>query len=586
MRDGRLGEAEILVSDVLAERPGDVDARVLKAAIAMKQGAVEPAYELLAELASQVPERADVVGNLGVAHAALGRPEAALACLDQAVLLAPGDARRRGELGRMLLVHGELARARAEIVRMQQLALQADDAELVAEGWSAAAALLMLEGKPALAEKALRTALELRPGHGDDLALLAALMVQDGRTEEALPVAEQAYLAAPANHERALSLAACLADLGRPAEAERLIRRVTAVAPAYVPAQAALARCLIRRGDAPGGLAAFAPAVRRLAQDPDILLEMARLLRLAGDLEKALVFADSALKQAPDKPEAHQMRARLLLGMGRVDEVWPAPDVGMTPQAWGHAPLLVPEGLAAEEVLLLARFARRLAPDGGRLACHAEAALGPLLEGVAGLAPTASSAPGQACPLTALPELLGVSSQDLAAGSYLAVEKARYEHWGELLSSLPRPLIGIVWDADPSGLSLAALKGALAGAGTLVSLVFDRRRASLPGEDGIVDAGAQFGDARDLVAAVACLDLVCGTDGLALHVAGALARPAVVAVSPARPWIWAHRNARALWYPSVQVVQQEKVSDRDPALAALGRTVREALSVAPVDGAA
>ncbi|MEP9379206.1 tetratricopeptide repeat protein [Aquabacter sp. CN5-332] len=579
MKDGRHEEAEILIAHMLAERPGDVDALILKAAIAMKQGAVEPAYFLLAELASQVPDRADVIGNLGAAHAALGRTEEALACLEQAVLLAPEDARRRSELGRMLLIRGEFVRAREEIVRMQQLALLAGDTELLAEGWSAAAALLMLEGEPAQAEKALRTALDLRPGHGDDLAMLATLLVHAGRTEEALPFAEQAYLASPANHERALSLASCLADLGRPAEAERLIRRVIAIAPAYVPAQAALARSLIRRGDTAGGLAVFAPVVRHLADDPDMLLEMARLLRLAGDLDKALVFADSALKLAPDKPEAHQMRTRLLMGMGRFDEVWPAPKERMTPEAWGHTPLFVPEGLAAEEVLLLARFARQLVPS-GRLACHAEAALGPLLEGVAGLAPTESAAPEQACPLTALPELLGVSPEDMAAEGYLAVEKTRYDRWGELFSGLARPLIGIVWDGDPSGLSLDALKAALAEPGTLVSLVFDQRRAHLQGEQEIVDAGAHFTDARDLVAAVARLDLVCGADGLALHVAGALAQPAIVIIPPTQPWTWAHRNGRSLWYPSAQVVRQEQVSDWDPALEALGQAVREKFSVA------
>lgn len=571
LKAGRLPEAEILIADLLNETPGDVDALLLSALLALARGEAAAAFTLLAELATQVPQRADVIGNLGVAHLALGRAEEALFCLEQAVQLAPRDTVRRAELARLLLMR-DRPRARTEILRLQQLANESGEAEAIAEGWSAAGALLMLEGRTAAAEEALRRALQLRPDSGDDLALLAHVLALAGRVEEALPLAERSYAAAPANHERVLGLAACLFDLGRVAEAERLVRRVTATAPAHRAAQNALARILILRGEVTAGLAVFAPAVRRAGTDAGALLDMARLLRLAGDLDQARVFVEEAQRLAPEAGDVRMMRAHLLAALGRFDMLWPLP---AHPPAGEVVALSVPDDMAADEALLLARFARRLAPAGGRIPCHAEPALHPLLEGVAGLALRTGPAPASARPLAALPELLGVTPADLAAPAYLAVEQGRLARWGRALADLPSPRIGIVWDAAPSGVTLAALTGALAGAGTLVSLVFDARRTQLADRPNIVDAGAHFADARDLSALVAHLDLVCGADGLALHMAGAMGRPALVLVPAARSWTWAHAHGRSLWYPSVRVLQQARPGDWSAVLDDLGRALRE-----------
>ncbi|MGU3492574.1 tetratricopeptide repeat protein [Xanthobacteraceae bacterium A53D] len=571
LEQGRTGEAALLVQDLLADWPQDMDALLLQAIMLIQQGQAEQAFALLAELATAVPDRADVIGNLGIAHLMLDRQAEALVCLERAVLLAPDDPRRRRDLARLLLAQ-DPARARAEIGRMQELARDLDDAGLRAEGWSLAAVLLLQEGRLAAAEEALRHALAFRPGHGDDLVLLAMILAQGGRVSEALPVAEQAYLAAPADHERVLMLAACLFELDKADEAERLIRRVLAAAPLHRGALNALARLLIQRGDAAAGLAAFAPAVRRAGQDAAVLMDMARLLRLSGDLEKALTFVGEALRYAPDHGEGRALRAHLLAALGRFDSLWPAPAGAQVPSA-----LVVPEGLAASDIVLLARFAARAAGEGARLAVHAEPALTPLLEGMSGIRCIAGPAPAEAVSLGQLPEIMGVRPADLAAAPYLAVEAAHFSRWEEMLSELPRPLIGLVWEKGAQGATLERLCRALSGLGTPVSLAFDHDGKALSAHPEVVDAGAHFGDARDLAAAIAHMDHVCGGDGLALHMAGAMARPATVVIPPALPWAWAHREGRSLWYPSVGVVRQAVAGDWDRPLAAMEQAVRAAL---------
>ncbi len=566
MSAGRFDEADILVAEVLAAAPEQVDALLLRATGALARGALAPAFDLLAALAARHPGRADVIANLGAAHAALGRPEEAFVCLEQAVLLAPDDGLRRAELAALLLARDAPERARAEILAVQHLAQAADDGPLAAEGWSLAARLLLREDRPLMAEAALRRALALRPAHAPDLALLADLLATLDRPHEALAAAEAAYLAAPGDPARAIARAGRLMDVGRLAEAEAAIRRVLALSPHDALATDALARVLILTGEGAAGIAAFAQVVRRAEGDPGALLAMARLLRLSGDLEKALAFADQALQRAPDELAALQLQAHLRLALGRIGQVWPVrPD----PLPLTVAALVIPEGLPAGEIVLLARFAIGLRRDGARVPCHCEAALLPLVQGLVGLAATDAPAPLDAVALPALPGLLGVGPQDLACAPYLAVDAARRARWGAAMEHLPKPWIGLAYEAGPLGLNLGPLAAALAGRGTLISLAFDAARGQLPACPQVVDAGADVADARDLAAILSHLDLVAGSAGLALHMAGAMGGPAVALVAAAQPWAFAHREGASLWYPGVRVLPQTRAGAWDAPLQAL-----------------
>ncbi|MDQ0509464.1 tetratricopeptide repeat protein [Ancylobacter amanitiformis] len=557
MSAGRFEEADILVADVLAVAPEQVDALLLRATGAMARGALEPGFELMAALAGRHPGRADVIANLGAAHAALGRSEEAFICLEQAAQLAPDDGLRRAELAALLLARDEPVKARAEILAVQRLAEAADDVPLAAEGWSLAARLLIREGKAAMAEASLRRALELRPAHAPDLALLADLLAMMARAEEALAVAEQAYLAAPANPAYAVARAGCLMEVGRLGEAEAALRRVLAITPHDISAADALARVSILQGDAARGLAAFGQVVRRTEGAPGVLLAMARLLRLNGDLEKALAFTEQAVQQAPEAPEASQLCNHLRLALGRMAQVWPERDAAAPPLPDVTA-VVIPAHLTAGEIVLLARFAGRRPADGGPMPCHCEPALLPLLQGMVGIRATAAPAPADAVALSALPGLLGVGPRDLARPPYLAVDAARHARWGAAMAHLPRPWIGLVPENGALGLQLAPLAAALAGHGTLISLAFDAARAQVSECPDVVDAGADMADARDLAAILSHLDLVAGHPGLALHMAGAMGAAAVALVPAALPWAFAHREGVALWYPSVRVLRQTR----------------------------
>ncbi len=86
-------------------------------------------------------------------------------------------------------------------------------------------------GRLARAEKVLREAREIRPGHVQTLALLARVLEEQGRHEEALAAAEEA-LAADDGYTPALVVKArALRVLGRPAEALQVIDRAVELDP-------------------------------------------------------------------------------------------------------------------------------------------------------------------------------------------------------------------------------------------------------------------------------------------------------------------------------------------------------------------
>lgn len=575
LSQGRIDDAERLLDDVLAAEPGQVEALALRASTFLVRGQKDHANLILSELATQFPDRADIIADLGVAHQAEERAEEARFCFERAIQLQPEEGRHRISLIGVLLKLEDVAGAKEQLARLFDLVQRQGNSELQAEAHALAGHIAVLEGAFFSAEAAFRQAVTLRPRHQRDLVELSDVTARLGRRDEALKLAQDAYLLAPTDLEVATKLACRLMESHRLDEAERHLRRIMATAPNHVEANNLLAALLIARGETAKALAQFAGVVRRSSDNPDVILRMANLVRASGDLEKALTFVDLALKQAPRMAVAMALREDILLALGRISEVWPANPEGEEPAP--PPAVTVPLALPVAEVMLFSRFVRRLAPEGGRVLCHAEPDLQPLLVGISGIITTTEPAGPQAVPVTLLPALFG-TGEDLAASPYLAVEETRHARWTEATAHLPRPLIGLSWDEAAPGLTLdalvAALKEGLEGQGTLLSLAFDQRRGQLPAHPDIVDAGVHFSDAGEMIAAIAQLDLTVGTDGVALHVAGALGRQAFIAVPAHQPWFWAAQDGRSLWYPSVRVARQPATGSWNSTLAELTAAAR------------
>ncbi|MEW6256045.1 MAG: tetratricopeptide repeat protein [Pseudomonadota bacterium] len=571
MANGQVMEADLLVDDVLAQAPGHVEALLLRGAALLARGDRAAAFALYSELANHAPDHPDICANLGVIHRLEGRGEEARFCFERAVLLAPRKGSYHCALANLLLTLGALDDARDAIRAAAPVVEESGDDALEADLYGIDARLALLERRFPAAERAVRRALEVRPNHEPDLSLLCGLVARSGRSEEAVDLAERIYRAAPTALEHGVQLAGHLLDVGRTAEAERHLRRCLAVAPAHVEATFLMGRLQLLRGEGAAAISAFAALVKTDPRNADLLARIGGLLRLNGDLERALLVITQAAQLEGAPPALAGWCEEIKLALGRVGEVWPsAVNAADLPPA-----VQIPLGTPAGEVVFFARFAARYADQDRPLVCHAEPALLPLLEGVVGLSGTSGAAGPDLPLLSELPERIGVRPDDRRGAPYLAVSAGRFAAWTQALAGRSRPWIGLMWDPG-AGPDLATVREIARASGgedaTLISLAFDQRREQLAGIDSVLDVGGQFRDARDLMAVMAHLDLTLACDGLAAHVAGAMGRPVVVGVPALQPWMWAHEGGHALWYASARVVRASPAGRWDvPAAVAAAR---------------
>ena len=79
----------------------------------------------------------------------------------------------------------------------------------------------------------------------------------------------------------------------------------------------------------------------------------------------------------------------------------------------------------------------------------------------------------------------------------------------------------------------------------------------------VVDLGPRYmaGDWAETAAIVSMLDLVVGCDSAVVHLAGALGRPAWVALTKVAEWRWGLEGDRTPWYPTARLFRQDRFHD-------------------------
>jgi len=195
--------------------------------------------------------------------------------------------------------------------------------------------------------------------------------------------------------------------------------------------------------------------------------------------------------------------------------------------------------------------------------------------------------PGQALPAGAaalpagpLPQILGTTPQPLPAQTpYLEANRVLARHWRSRFARPGLLRVGVAWGGRPLLEAMTPLFGiegtaffsleTEAGSRTLAPL---RRRA------GITDVSTRITDAADLAAAILELDLIVGPDGPAVHIAGALGRPAAVLLTRPAHWRWLAEGERTPWYPSARLLRQQRLDDWSAPVAALAAELQQAVS--------
>ncbi|MBS1165229.1 MAG: repeat protein [Proteobacteria bacterium] len=386
-------------------------------------------------------------------------------------------------------------------------------------------AIAIGNAEPELREK-LAAAL-LRMGERDRAGSLLATLVAEAPTAERLvELSEVERLTG--RFEEAL------------AHAERAVERKSDLARAH----RGVGKALVALGRASEALGAYGHAVALAPADPELTMDEAEALLIAGDYRRGFARAEV------------RWRAAELLPRRFAAPRWTGEDIsGRTLLVHGERDL----GLD----IAFARFLPRLMAHGARLILEVRPALTDLfrrldLGGNVTVVEQGRRLPPYdlEVPLRSLPHVFGTERTDLPAIARFQPDSLRVEAWRRLVGGDGRPAVGVYWRnaADATRLArLATLDG-------VRLFALDRRAgraslAALPKELSIESLGDRLGGFVETAAALAALDAVVAPVSTTAHLAATLGRPTLVIDPSGSDWLWAGEDTTP-WYPQVRILRR------------------------------
>ncbi|PWE16571.1 hypothetical protein DDZ18_12440 [Marinicauda salina] len=296
--------ARRLCETILRERPGEVEARHLRAMALGRLGRVEESAADFRKAADGHAQPHVILTNLGNMLRRAGRFEEAEQAYADAVAKAPEHVDALAALAsvRFALGKHEAARAAADSVLARA---PAHAGALNTLGLVAAA-----DGRDDDALAAYGRALEARPGLVSALTNRGALLRRLGRLDDSLADLDAACRAAPAQAESWHQKANTLRTLGRIQDAKAAFTEALKRAPTRADIHSDYASMLWEAGESAGFLSTI-DAVLTRSPEPGLCKAKARLALRAGRSETALKAAEDALKTAPDDPDGLALRGEI-----------------------------------------------------------------------------------------------------------------------------------------------------------------------------------------------------------------------------------------------------------------------------------
>jgi len=223
---GRSADAEAAAAALLRESPGDAEALRLRAIAELQQRRAGDARATLRAALAIAPDSVELLCNLGSVELALGDADAALAALDRAFALAPAHPAVLLGLGNARRAAGDLAGA----LDAYRAATRADARH--AGAWLNLAAVELALNDNVGAERDVRHALTLAPGHPEGLLLLGHVLAAQRRFGEAQAAYEAGGRAAPSDARFAYQAGLMAEEQKHLAAAAALHARALALDPA------------------------------------------------------------------------------------------------------------------------------------------------------------------------------------------------------------------------------------------------------------------------------------------------------------------------------------------------------------------
>jgi tetratricopeptide (TPR) repeat protein len=528
-RQGRLREAEKVLTRVLKAAPDHFDALNLLGTIKAQLGHMGEAQRLLSAAVKVNPRVAGAWANLGQVLHALKRGDEALECLDKARALDRDNIAILNQHANALLTAGRAEEALAEF----------------------------------------REVLARAPQHAEARLNCGIAQAALGSHQEAVADFDAALTIMPANPGAHYNRGLALYELGRYAAALEAHERVLAAAPGHAGAWLHHGRTLAalnRHGEA---LASYGKARTLGRDDADLNFSEALALLTLGDYRRG--FA---------KYEARWRRSGMPAQRSRGRPLW----LGEYPVARKTILAHAEQGLG--DTIQFARYVPLLAAAGGKVVLEVQPELTALMARLEGCA--AIIARGEApppfdihCPLGSLPLAFKTEPGNVPARMpYLSADDAYLAKWQKKIGALDRPRIALAWAGNPShandrnrSLRFGDLGPLLSMPASLLSIQRDvpsEDAERLAAEGRLTHVGGELENFSDTAAVIALCDLVISADTAVAHLAGAMGRPLWVLLPFAPDWRWTLSGATSPWYPTARLFRQSALGDWDGVIDRVG----------------
>jgi tetratricopeptide (TPR) repeat protein len=597
-RAGQFAEAERICTEVLSQNPADFDALLLKGLIAHQTGRHAHAVELIGGAIALKGGSATAHQSLGAALMALGRHPEALASYEAALALEPNnvEAHNGRAMGLLQLQRTEEALASFE----RAIALRPGAAELYNNRGNVLRRLRRLPDSLASFERAIELQPRFAMAYNNRGLVLQALR----RYDDAAASYERALALQPHYADAHHNLGALQYELGQPAAALASWQRALALQPRMEGVHGNLSNALRDLERPEEALAESELAIREEPASAVNYCNRANALFDLKRLAEATASYDRAIELDPRYALAYFNKGLCLLLRGEFAQglelyewrkrlaSYAAP--ASSAPAWrgqediAGKTLFVHADQALGDTIQFCRYARLAAERGARVVLAVQPQLRALLSGlspavrIVALGERAGACDWQ-CALMSLPLAFGTTLAEIPASvPYLSAEPPRVARWRQQLGEAGFK-VGIVWQGSRKRidvgrsvpLEMFARLATVPGV-RLISLqkgaALDQLRAP-PGDLRVEVPGADFDEGPqaflDSAALMTHLDLIITCDTAPAHLAGALGRPAWIAVKDVPDWRWLLERTDCPWYPSVRLFRQSRRGDWQGVFAAM-----------------
>lgn len=313
-QQGDLRQAELIYREIIKQAPAWVEPRRLLALVAIHAGKRDTGIDLLARLAREAPNHADLWHDLADAYLANGQNAEAEHGYRMLLQL---DARRvepRVNLGLALYRTGQFQAA----TEAYQAAIRLSP-ELAPAHFNLGLALQAL-GDLDAAGNAYESAARLAEQPGDALFNLGCVRQEQKEPVAALDAFSRAVEARPGHSGSLANLGKAMLETRRPGEAVGPLRRAIELDPDLVEAWVTLIAALRQSGDPTGALRAAEQAAARGLRSAMLLNNHAVVLQEVGRSAESENMCRAALAVDPNFAEAHDNLGAALMSQRRFDE--------------------------------------------------------------------------------------------------------------------------------------------------------------------------------------------------------------------------------------------------------------------------